>query len=91
MPTVSNDDEHNPITAVFWGRFPTEIGHAQGHCPTVALFENEAGEYFAVEETRTAPRGAIPVTGDITGNPQIVPDVREWLDERVKFLVSRLS
>ena len=90
MTTIPISEKYNPVTAFFWGRYPTEMGKAEGHCPTVALFENQDGEFFAVAETRRAPRHSLPVTGEITGNAELVAEVREWLDGRIAFLISHL-
>ena len=78
-------------TAFFWGRYPTEMGQPEEHCPTVALFENQEGEFFAVTETRTGPGRSLPITREIpSGTAELVTDVRAWLDERIAFLISHL-
>ena len=89
MAEVRIGEEHDPVKAMFWGRFPTDIGHAEADCPTVALFQNPDGEFFAVEETRgppnrkiaTRPTRPIPAT-----RAQVVNDPVEWIKEYLRFV-----
>ncbi|MGF1628307.1 MAG: hypothetical protein ACFCUT_02450 [Kiloniellaceae bacterium] len=85
MSKVQIGEKHNPSTAKFWGRFPTEMAQPERRCATVALYETDGGEFFAVEQGRTASGNEISATVAI-----LVPDPDRWLDERMKFLTASL-
>ena len=78
MSKVNIDEEHNPKTAVFWAMFADEPGNQKEHCPMVTLYENQKGEFFAVQES---PNVNMEPTGFT-----LVKNPREWLDEQVKRL-----
>ncbi len=75
MSKVNIDEEHDPKTAVFWAMFADEPGQQEEHCPTVTLYENLEGEFFAIERSP----GVDPTSADL------IEDPREWLDERFKW------
>lgn len=75
MSKVSLNDKYNLKTAYFWAMFATEPDQQEKHCPTVTLYENSEGEFFAVEQSRRVE----PTSADL------IEDPREWLDERFKW------
>ncbi len=80
MSKVNISNKYNPNTAVFWAMFATEPGEQKKHCPTVTLYENPNGEFFAVEES---PR--VPPTG-----AELIEGPGKWLDDRVAWLYAQL-
>lgn len=81
MSMIEIDENHDPETAVFWARFATEIGEQQRHCPTVTLYQNLQGEFFAIEES---PK--VPAT-----RAELIKKPLEWLQEQVKWLNGRMA
>ena len=75
MSKVNIDEQHDPRTATFWAMFADEPGERENDCSTVALYENQEGEFFASEK---APR-ALPLTYEL------IKDPRKWLDERIEW------
>ena len=49
MSKINIDADHNPKTAFFWASFATEDEQQQKHCPTVTLYRNSEGKFFAVQ------------------------------------------
>ncbi len=86
MTTVPIDEKHDPDTATFWEWFATEDGQQERHCPTIALYQTEQGEYFAVAEARHSSFGrSIPIPG---ATAEIIADVGVWLNVRAVFIQS---
>lgn len=76
MSKITIDANHNPENAIFWASFATESGQQKKHCPTVTLYENSEGEFFAAEGSRRVA----PTTAEL------VIDPREWLQECIDRL-----
>lgn len=80
MSKVNISNKYNPKEAVFWAMLATEPGQQKKHCPTVTLYENSYGDFFAVEQ---AP-GALPMTAELIEEPG------KWLDDRVAWLNAQM-
>ena len=92
MARVDINEKYDPDTAIFWARFATEIGLQERHCPTVALYENPDGEFFAVDETRSAPNRSLPRTGaSAPTSAELIADPKLWLAEHVQWLEGRFG
>ncbi len=89
MSTEPNDGEYNRLTAIFWGCFADEPNHQEAHCPTISLYQNENGKFFAMRDRRTGPNRDLPTnpTHAIPGTvAELIKDVGEWLKERAEFI-----
>ena len=80
MDKVDIDKEHNPETAFFWASFAIKDGQRKKHCPTVTLYRNSEGKFFAVE----ASPGIDPT------RVELVKDPWEWLQEEINRLKGHL-
>ncbi len=76
MSKVEISAEFDPETAIFWVMFATEPGWQEMHCPTVALYENSEGKFFAAEKSRNVKPTSV----------ELIEDPGKWLDDRVKWL-----
>jgi hypothetical protein len=84
MSKVSLNDKYNLKTAYFWAMFATKPDQQQLHCPTVTLYQNQEGDFFAVE--RSPNVNMEPTSADL------IEDPREWLNEHVnKWLNPNLA
>ena len=87
MSRVDINEKYNPDTAFFWARFATNAGQQERHCPTVALFENSDGKFFAVEETRSPLWRTLPRTeANAPIFAELITDPKSWLAEHVRWL-----
>ena len=77
MNEIDIDEDHDPRTGFFWASFAIEDEQLQQHCPTVTLFRNSEGKFFAVEQTEPGR--------DLT-TMKLVKDPWEWLQEEIKHL-----
>ena len=52
--------ENKHLTATFFAKFASDIGHQERDCPTVSLYQTAEGEFFVVEQGSplVAPSGA---------------------------------
>ena len=80
---------YDPRTATFFGRFVTEVGKQEAHAATVALYQNDKGEFFTWTENRSGPDRKIATnpTHPIPGTRvEVLDDPKKWLREQFQRL-----
>ena len=80
MSKVEISAEFDPETGFFWAMFATATGEEKKHCPTVILYENSGGKFFAAEESRNVKPTSV----------ELIEYPGKWLDDRVAWLNAQM-
>ena len=88
------DGDYDPRTATFLGRFVTAVDKQEAHAGTVALYQNDKGEFFTWTEERSGPDHKIATnpTSPIPGTRvEVIDDPEKWLREQFERLQAAIA